>query len=330
MSASKNYELQSLIPDRDYSSIRADKIKTEAIRPVGEAFYANMARVDSLSLFPPLVFLQADEYAKKGSASWTYQESTTNTTAGFGLCGDLPDYKQATERLKPGMDRIQELSAFPPAGVAIDSWMASLILGAWTAIETLAGDLWEAAVNAQPARLAELTGTEKRIGKLVGEKAGVGDADISHGDEPDLATEGKHVSLRDIGMLTRGSYDLSHKMGTLLKGRFKFTTLRGIREAYSSAFSENEKKARTAGIDNALRDKGLDALNAVRNLIVHKAGIADAEYEQKAKNTPPAPQLKEKDKLELDGNICRRLIDSGVRSSIELVKAVDSWLVLTS
>src|SRR5262249_47507032 len=104
---------------------------------------------------------------------------------------------------------------------------------------------------------------------------------------------------------------------------------RGIRDAYSSAFSEKEKKARTADIDSALADKALNALSAVRNLIVHKAGVADSEYAEKAKNAPTAPQLKQGDKLQLTGAICRTLIDDAVKSSIKVIKGVDSWLVLT-
>jgi hypothetical protein len=326
MTIMKDYKLRSLIPDRNYSTAN---IKLEHIQRVGASFYENMGRVDSLSNLPALVFLLADEYAKKGRFDFQYQASSTNTTAGYGLGGDSPDYQRATARLEPGMDRIQELAEFPPASAAIESWMASLLLGTWTAIENLAADLWVTALNTFPAGLAELTGTPKRIGKLAGEKSKLSSDEISDGSDLSWSPEDKSISLREIHQQTQGSYDLSGKMGSILKGRFKFTTLKGIREAYSSAFSEKQKKARTASIDSALAEKGLDALSAVRNLIVHKAGIADAEYEEKVKNIPIAPQLKARDKLELDGDICRTLIDLCVGSSMKLIGAVDSWLMQT-
>ena len=63
-----------------------------------------------------------------------------------------------------------------------------------------------------------------------------------------------------INQLTRGTYDISHCMGDLLRVRFKFTTLFGIREAYSTAFSDDDKKARPATIDAALSNSALDSL----------------------------------------------------------------------
>ena len=55
--------------------------------------------------------------------------------------------------------------------------------------------------------------------------------------------------MTKISEVTRGSFNLSGCMGRLLAEHFKFQTLDGIREAYSRAFSENEKKARTAPLD---------------------------------------------------------------------------------
>jgi hypothetical protein len=54
------------------------------------------------------------------------------------------------------MDRIQELSEFPPVVPGIDAWMASLILGTWTAFETLVSDLWVATLNVHPWGLSDL------------------------------------------------------------------------------------------------------------------------------------------------------------------------------
>src|SRR5262249_53765735 len=54
-------------------------------------------------------------------------------------------------------------------------------------------------------------------------------------------------------------------------------------------------------IVDALSDPSIDALKCVRNLLVHRAGIADEEYEGAAYGTT-APQLKTGQRLELDAS----------------------------
>jgi hypothetical protein len=210
----------------------------------------------------------------------------------------------------------------------VESVLSSMIVGMWTAFESMASDLWETALNVQPMGLAQLSGTDKRISKLAGEETkGDGDSTESR-DIQESQRDSKSIPLDDIQRLTGGTYDLGHKMGSLLKGRFRFTTLAGIRQAYSAAFSEKEKKARTDTIDAALSSKGFNSLSVVRNVIVHKAGVADGEYRKKLPGAPLAPDFALGQKLKLDGEVCRILIDSVTESSVRLIKGVDSWLQL--
>ena len=109
----------------------------------------------------------------------------------------------------------------------------SIIVLGWTAFEAMAGDLWVSALNTCPAELAQLTGTPNRVSKMASARLTPA--------QSGLQGKSKTVDLNDIQRLTRGSYDLSSRMGDLLKDRFKFIALKGIREAYSSAFSEREK-----------------------------------------------------------------------------------------
>jgi hypothetical protein len=202
--------------------------------------------------------------------------------------------------------------------------LASIAVGAWATFEALAGDLWVAAINTNPAGLAELKGTASRI-----ERQSVGRAKKAAGDQENAVDTEKTVRLQDIHEVTRGTYDLSHKMGDVLRRRFKFTTLKGIREAYSVAFSEKEKHARTHAIDEALADKALDALNLVRNLIVHRAGVADRDYVNSTRGNSVAPQLQPGETLGLDAKELRNLIEPVTARCAELVHAVDRWVTLT-
>ena len=127
--------------------------------------------------------------------------------------------------------------------------LASHITATWTIFETLAGDLWEAAMNGHPSGLSDLHGKPSS----------------SSGQ-----TEGKSIPL---SQLEKYRYDLTDVMGTVLREKFNFTVLDSVRDAYSMAFHKHSKK-----IEAAIMDKSLDALNKVRNLIVHKAGIVDKRY----------------------------------------------------
>lgn len=75
-----------------------------------------------------------------------------------------------------------------------------------------------------------------------------------------------------IGLLARYGFDVRDKLGTILAGRFDFTSYSGIRTAYSSAF----------GNDGELRiifgDSLPATLEAMRHVIVHRAGYVDAVY----------------------------------------------------
>lgn len=234
--------------------------------------------------------------------------------------GAWPVYYQQPRRI---LDLLSEHLGDTRRG--FEGVLMSAVVQTWTGFETLAGDLWRAAINAQPRGLADLKGMPTRIEKRAG-----GSPKSTFGEEPlsELTAE-KSVSLSDLSRLTKGEYDVRHRMGDLLWQRFSFATLRGIRRAYSTAFSQTEKRARTEKIDAALADRRLDALNSIRNLIVHKAGLADQEYVDAIKAIPTAPKLTVRQPLELDGELVRDLVNPVILCGVDLIEAVNTWLVLT-
>lgn len=198
--------------------------------------------------------------------------------------------------------------------------MEASLLNTWTAFETLAGDLWEAAVNAHPAKLATLKGMRKRISDRAGTKTKISERDSAF-DQAGNPGESKSISLNDAQWLTNGTFDLSKHMGTLHKRSMRFITLGGIRESYSLAFSDH-----TDFIDSSLSHESLDALLLVRNLIVHKAGMADEIYVREAATVPSAPRITEGDRLKLDGEMVTNLINPVVANCSKLIKSVDSYI----
>jgi len=200
-----------------------------------------------------------------------------------------------------------------------------MVVGTWTAFETMAGDLWVATVNANPRLLARLAGTEKRIHKQA--KAAL------QKDSGDAGKQeaGMGVPVQRLHDITNGKYNISNVMGELLKSKVSFTTLWDIRRAYSVAFDERTVDRRVVNaVDGALADGSLDALAAVRNVIVHKAGVCDAEYVKRVAVAQKAgvaiPLLEERQLLQLDGEIVKSLTDPVVACCLKLFVAIDGWL----
>jgi hypothetical protein len=205
-----------------------------------------------------------------------------------------------------------------------------MIVGTWTAFETLAGDLWIATLNAHPRDLDRLSGEEKRIHKAARKQREA----IEKGTTlpPDKPTsrqqEGeKEIQIKAIYEVTEGSYDLSARMGELLRAKVDFTTLYDIRRAYSLAFDYRKVGRKvTDAVDESLSDTALDALAQVRNIIVHKAGITDTEYETHRTTLPTMPQVEKGQQVLLNGEKVRDLVTPVVASCVKLLTSIDSWL----
>lgn len=211
------------------------------------------------------------------------------------------------------------MSNFPDLVVSASYAAATAeIVSTWTMFESLAADLWVAVVNAFPDPLATLSGNWKRL-RRNGKKEG-DDGDITE-------DEGKSISLAKVHKITRGSYDIQYKMGEVLLAcnRVKFISLEGIRRAYGMAFSEDYRIKPTA-IDNALKSESLDCVSALRNVIVHRAGIADQRYEDDAKGVGTAPKLKRGEKLSIVQEDARALADPVSATCVALMEAVDQWM----
>jgi hypothetical protein len=217
--------------------------------------------------------------------------------------------KFVRERIDAGLAPVRLMATAAAAESGLDALLSSCINGTWTAFETMAGDLWEIALNEHPSDLANLNGKSARLGK---DKAGV-TTDIARrdGDEP------KGIPL---DLIQECGFDIKDKMGTVLRRRFDFARLTGIRRAYAAAFSKG-----AAAVDKALRSSALDSLSVVRNLLVHKAGSIDAEYLRRAKGLaiPTAPIGNH---LLLDGEMVVGLIKPAIETGAELIEAVDTWL----
>jgi hypothetical protein len=175
----------------------------------------------------------------------------------------------------------------------------------WTAIETMIGDLWEAAVNTHPKILAGLNGKPRKSANY-----------------PAVKTSGDQDRKFDLNLVAKHDYNLRNCMGTIFRSerRFEFTRLSSAREAYMKAFSEKSSK-----VDAAITSTSFDALSAVRNVLLHKAGVVDDQYVQQQKYLA-IPKAAKGERVKLDGQNISDLIKPAISSSKSLMIAVDDWI----
>jgi hypothetical protein len=197
-------------------------------------------------------------------------------------------------RRKIILDTTKILHFFAALGeMSIGAMLASYITGMWTAFETLAGDLWEQALNVSPENLATLQGVPK----------------------------GQQRKRIDLDIIKLHGFDLQQKMGTILRGKYPMSGLSEIRDAYTHAFVVDADATIAA-----INDPVLDKLSAVRNLIVHKAGRVDQEYLERTKRFDDLPTAMLGIDLPIDSQFVADLLRSSTAVSFALLRSVDEWI----
>jgi hypothetical protein len=316
-----DYRLNYVIPvNRPYAELQASAIRTEALRHVAQSLRDNLLRVDRLA-----IAALCEELGKHGGVAQSFggdRNDGTDALNEWSFGTDSPGEDAFVHRLLHGLASIQGMHHSLHHG--LQAWLASLLTGTWTAFETFACDLWVATLNAHPRSLARLNG---KPNNRISDKAGA-KTEKNEGTRDDKGDRGKSLSLNWIHDASHGDYDLSSHMGDILKVRYNFTILASIREAYSNAFDPEDLDGKFVDeIDDTLaKNSSLDALCEVRNLIVHRGGIADDKYVSKTKGIDHAPKLKENDKLHLDGEIVKVLVDPVAECCSKLLVTIDKWL----
>jgi hypothetical protein len=328
-------------------------LKTSVASEVAKAFVGNMDRVAALPLYPIKLLIAQEGYGKAVNREVTkltgesYPDILMKNRDKYlaarrlaeATLGQIPlEEMQALEAevmSRASLDEWARTEAAmalcnPYLGKAIEAVLSGMAIGTWTAFETLAGDLWVTTLNAHPRGLDRLAGHEKRIHEAAKmQRAAHAKDGALPPDKPNVRRqEGeKEISIKAIHDVTRGGYDLSSRMGELLRGKVDFTTIWDTRRAYSLAFDDRKVgRSVTAAVDAALANPALDALAQVRNVLVHKAGVADADYEMHRATLPTMPQVAEGKPVQLNGDAVKNLVEPVVACCVKLLEAVDVWL----
>ena len=296
------------------------QVKNPRIRAVTEAFIANARRIHTTwKLKPDLVehacvntenlcraFFEMTghlDFAKALHDDPNIQNKLSKKLTDWfaAQTANAPDpYKVFYDPERAIMRFVELADNYPDKwGEGLHATLAAMLTGAWTSFEVLASDLWEAALNVHPRTLTNLKGKTE-----------------------DISTP--HL-LNVMRKVTRGTFNASELMGTILREKFAFHKLSGIRKAYSAAFSKRCEK-----VDEILSDRAFDKLNLVRNLLLHKGGIVEEEkFLKAAKDTGWSPPGTVGELFPIDGETVSGLIRPVFQRCADLILAVDDWIRTT-
>lgn len=172
-------------------------------------------------------------------------------------------------------------------------------VNSWTVLEALAGDLWEAAINAHPKILGTLSS---------------GQSTLHHKEQS------KQI---DVKYLEMHNYNLTNKMGTIHKNRIKFATLNQIIKAYQQAFP----KRSMLGGEEFWKNADVISVCAIRNVIVHSAGVIDEDFLNRRGSDMKLSHYQMGDQLVWDGAEARLWLKGLFDFTSSLIRHVDDWIV---
>jgi hypothetical protein len=109
---------------------------------------------------------------------------------------------------------------------------------------------------------------------------------------------------------------------TLPAEKYRFRRLESLCEAYDKAFSDS-------GISACVRSKEIKAIALLRHLLVHNRGVVDQTHiDQRSQ-----PEIVSNfdafsitQRILVDGEMVRILVDDGVRRTYELLILADTWI----
>ena len=313
------------VPDLDLAVLR-----DPAIADTAKAFLSNIEQLGEAALTPLLLVVYAraqqsindqaclqvfgdlesrtlddprvEEFTAAAKQHWARWDAANSPADAFGqqiflAAGELDQLQDGQLSVRRGLE----------------ATLRGIVLGAWTAFEVLSSDLWEAAVNAYPRKLAALKGDTSVLRRPKPSFGAFQDA----ASEP--TSSGKLVRL---DFLQANDFNLSSKMGTVLRERFNFQVLGGIQEAYLSAFAQPDSRVRSIFLDPVL-----DALASTRNVLAHRSGVVDEQFINQHRRLSALqtifPVATAGSRLTLSGLRTHQLIQPVLSLAAELVLVVD-------
>jgi hypothetical protein len=289
-------------------------IKSAVLIPVEKSFRRNMGDLGSLQAMPGLMvgFMGVLQKLLGIAVDNVISVSVEGVGPQFAirrLVDELNAYPDLLsqpgsvygEELRSSADaRLAELCRHPSYGPILTSAVKVLkrtaVLNSWTAFECVAADSWAAVLDENPIPFGQ-----RAIGSL------------RLGEDGDLTA--KHIS---VGLAARHGFDLRHCLGTLLRPKFDFASVEGIKRAFDAAFRDTK---RGVELQSILSKPILRKLEVTRNLIVHRAGIVDSEYNRQLSSDLPIGE-----QLEISDDQIKEFVENAGIASGAILLFLDDWL----
>jgi hypothetical protein len=287
------------------------RVRSACLNEVVNTFFNNVARTNSFCWFPAHVAAQAirdqlcrdyavfkvtgklnlrkasyDERTEKAIWMESRKQKRRMTQKGAG---------DDERRLKIGVPYIRDLLSHEfGTQQSMLNILFSVVVESWTAFETLAADLWYVALDHGSEEWRKRSGLKY--------------------DKPRVSDSEPPASI-DLDTIA----DPQKNYGSFLRDTEKvsFQKLSNIVSAYKTTFGKDE-------IKNLFEKYSyIFALSAVRNVITHKAGVADRKYVDAVKPFPELNGVAQGTSMRIDGEIVRKLRKAAIIVGNELVLFVD-------
>jgi hypothetical protein len=311
--ATRDFKYYSLLVGESgwEASLRA--IRSECLHPLANAFATNLMRTASLAFTPVEIAYRARQDQRFEDYAAFKSTGNIDLKLSFLVEEELSDVirqeiKQERDKEKLlsknefgelrkdyGLSYIESfLNVTPGMQVSMEALMSSVVVESWMTFETLSADLWFTALDHGPAKWRIRTLRKANKFKK---------------NDP----EEKPSTIR-----TDELPDPSEALGSFLKGddKVSFKKMRLIISWYKTTFG-NEMK-------NLFNEHPyIVALSAVRNAIIHKAGIADKKYIDAVGTFPELNRVGESNPISLDGKIVRNLRNAAINLGTNLLLYID-------
>jgi hypothetical protein len=194
--------------------------------------------------------------------------------------------------------------------LALEGVLSSIILGAWTAFEALATDLWVTALNANPKLGVRALGAEVK----------------PNDDDSEKRRKAKLKQSFPIQRLHKHDYNIKNAMGSLLRDSKKWDFGRPDEtcDAYKAAFGV--KASDNSELDSIFDNLELQWLAALRNAFIHRGGIADESFLSLVDQHPTLKKSEPDKPIILDGQLAQPLIENAAGCGAKLISFVDARL----
>jgi hypothetical protein len=307
--------------DQKYQKLEC---RTESLRPIIQSFRRNMNRVRGLGILPLHLVAVAtlnesammealanmgvpfhDPRVTKNHPKFDPELFKEVDKERMRIARDWLD-SNPTRLTIVGIEGLNNIIAWGDENTfhSVQALMAAMLIGLWTAFESLAQDTWISAVNACPDPLA---------------------SNVMSAADSALKTGNQAKSI-SYAHFTGTGFDFRRTMGTLLfrEKKVDFQQLKTLRAAYKVAFNSEFEPIFDTENSNLLR------LEAVRNLFVHKGGVADDAFLKRVQGETEFRKVEIGDLLRVDGGYVAKQANAVINCGTNLVSAVDEWLLKNS